>query len=255
VVEQGRIGSVGAIDASRCSLGWLEELAGFCVELGAARFRLADTVGVWEPFAVFDIVKRLCEVSPKLPIGLHAHNDLGLATANCLAAVRAGASVLDVTVGGLGERAGNAALEQVAMALAVTGYGTTSLKLSQLPHLCELVAGLAALPIHPASPIVGANAFRHSSGIHVNGMLKNTESFEGFPPVLCGRRSELTIDAHSGRAALRATLESHGMSQSDDSVLRELTNDFKRRGAEGRSLDVSTLLDLIDSKAYSKMTK
>jgi homocitrate synthase NifV len=242
IVDRGRVASVGAVDASRCDSGWLARLAAFSDDNGAERFRVADTVGIWDPFAVHDVMVHLRRAAPQLKLGIHAHNDLGLATANSLAAVRAGATNLDVTVGGLGERAGNAALEQVAMALEVTGLGKTSLRLDRLPRLCALVAQMVKRPIAPDAPIVGEQVFRHSSGIHVDGMLKNPETFEGFAPSLCGRARELALDAHTGKAALRATLASLGLEPQDPAVLRRLTSIIRKRGANGQPLDPETLV-------------
>ncbi len=202
----GRYASVGAVDASRSSAAWLTELAQRCSELGAQRFRLADTVGCWSPLAVGSLFTSLRCAVPSLVLGIHAHNDLGLATANTLAALDGGAESLDVTVLGIGERAGNAALEQVAMALKMTSHRTPQLQLAQLAPICQRVAEMIGLPIPFGAPVVGANAFRHSSGIHVDGMLKNSASFEAFSPELCGGRRELCLGEQSGRAAERAKL-------------------------------------------------
>lgn len=249
IVDRGRIASVGAVDASRCDKDWLSRLAASSENSGAERFRVADTVGRWDPFAVHDVVAHLRRAAPQIKIGFHAHNDLGLATANCLAAVRAGATNLDVTVCGIGERAGNAAMEQVAMALEVTGLGKTSLGLNMLPQLCDLVARLTNRPISPGAPIVGSQVFRHSSGIHVDGMLKDTNAFEAFSPSLCGRERELTFDAHSGKAALRATVEALGLEPQDPSVLRRVGAILRQRGANGQSLDQSALVETLTREA------
>lgn len=250
-LEKGRIVSVGAVDASRAEPSWLEDLVGLTSNIGASRFRLADTVGVLTPFTAQALVRRLRRAAPKMTIGFHAHNDLGLATANSLAAVYAGASALDVTVGGLGERAGNAALEQIVMALHVTGYGSTSFDRTLLPKICKIVASAANRSISPAAPIVGEHVFCHSSGIHVDGIVKNPLAFEPFAPEACGRSRTLTVDAHSGKSALRLVV-GNTKAQSGNSVdLTALAATMKRRGANGQSVDPVTLRELIQGDAVN----
>jgi homocitrate synthase NifV len=146
-------------------------------------------------------------------------------------------------VGGLGERAGNAAIEQVAMALEVLGFGKTSLDLARLPHLCLLVAEMTKRPVPPDAPIVGSQVFRHSSGIHVSGMLKETTAFEGFAPSLCGRERELTVDAHSGKAAVQSKLTALGYGPQDATVLRRVTSVFQQRGSDGLPIDQCALIE------------
>jgi homocitrate synthase NifV len=202
--------SVGAEDASRADLGFLMQIAETAAEAGATRLRLADTLGLMDPFDAHTLVALMA--SGPLPLEFHAHDDLGLATANTLAAFRGGATHLSVTVNGIGERAGNAALEQVVAALAVQGR-PTSVALDRLCALSDLVATAANRPVAPARPIVGRDAFSHESGIHVDGLLKSPETYEAqaLSPVRFGRAREIVLGKHSGLSGLKRALAEAGL--------------------------------------------
>ncbi|MEX5729925.1 homocitrate synthase NifV [Rhodovulum iodosum] len=202
--------SVGAEDASRADPRFLSEIARAAARAGAIRLRLADTLGLMDPFAAHDLVAGLA--GGPLPLEFHAHDDLGLATANTLAAARAGATHLSVTVNGLGERAGNAALEQVAAALAVQAR-PTAVALDRLCDLSALVAGAAGRPVSPTRPIVGSNVFSHESGIHVDGLMKDPATYEApvLSPARFGRDRRIVVGKHSGLAALSGALAEAGL--------------------------------------------
>lgn len=202
--------SVGAEDASRADLGFLMQIAEVAAGAGAVRLRLADTLGLMDPFAAHTLVSLVAQ--GPLPLEFHAHDDLGLATANTLAAARGGATHLSVTVNGLGERAGNAALEQVVAALAVQGR-PTSVGLDRLCALSEQVARASNRPLAASRPIVGANAFAHESGIHVDGLLKDAATYEAeaLAPSRFGRARQIVLGKHSGLAALTAALAAAGL--------------------------------------------
>lgn len=194
--------SIGAQDASRCALTDLLRLAHFTQEHRVDRLRLADTVGIWNPMQCYATVSALAEAVPSLSLGVHCHDDLGMATANTVAALHAGASSADVTVNGLGERAGNAALEEVAMALEVLTPGASGLDTGGLVALCRLVARSAGRSLPPDKAIVGSNAFRHESGIHVHAILRDCRAYEPFAPELVGHAGrEFVLGKHSGQAA------------------------------------------------------
>ena len=165
--------SIGLQDASRAERSFLQELAAAAQSLGAHRVRLADTVGVWTPDQAAACLREVRAAAGTVQIGFHAHNDLGLATANSLAALAAGADSVDVTVLGLGERAGNAALEELVMALRVTAGVDCGVDAKQLSGLCRLVAAAAGESIPHRKPIVGRAVFEHESGIHVQAMLRD----------------------------------------------------------------------------------
>ncbi len=193
--------SVGCEDASRASDEELRQIALVAADAGALRLRFADTLGVLDPFTTFDRIAALrCHWHGETE--MHAHNDLGLATANTLAAVRAGASHVNTTVLGLGERAGNAALESVAMALDACLHIETGIRLDSLPGLCAQVALAARRSIDPQQPLVGEQVFTHESGIHVAGLLKNPACYQSIDPARLGRGHRLVLGKHSGRHAI-----------------------------------------------------
>lgn len=200
--------SVGAQDAARTDPARLTAFARRVRELGAHRLRIADTVGLMTPFEVKALFERLTRSVPDLPLAFHAHNDLGMAAANTLAAFEGGAEAADVTVTGIGERAGNAALEQVAMALPALKMNTT-----RLTPLCRLVLRAAGLEAPATAPIIGKNIFRHESGIHVHAVTNHRAAYEPFSAADVGRAdsTEVVLGIHSGETAVRLALEQIGI--------------------------------------------
>ncbi len=229
--------SVGALDASRAAPEFLVECARLAAEAGAHRFRLADSAGCWLPSQVTRAVAETHAAVPGLALGFHAHNDLGLATANALAAIEAGATSVDVTVGGLGERAGNAALEEVVMALWVGSGRTAGVDSTKLTALGRVVARAARRPIPPAKPVIGRKIFLHESGIHVRARQKDPTAFEPFAPELVGQtRNQASLGRHSGGAALYEALAGVGLRLEQETVARILP--LIRRAAESRKREV-----------------
>ncbi len=192
---------VGGEDASRADMGFLQEVLAVAQRAGARRFRFADTVGILEPFTVFERVGQLVRACD-IEIEMHAHDDLGLATANTLAAVRAGASHVNTTVNGLGERAGNAALEEVVLGLR-THYGAAEgIDIAAIPAVSRLVEVASGRPLHWQKSVVGPGVFTHESGIHVDGLLKDPLNYQGIDPALLGRSHTLVLGKHSGTNAV-----------------------------------------------------
>lgn len=204
-LDLGLAVAIGGEDASRANPDHIARVAELAAELGAFRLRLADTVGVLDPFSTAAMVARVRRVSP-VAIEFHGHDDLGLATANCLAAVRAGATELSVTVLGLGERAGNAALEEVAVALDRLGQGRTGICLAQLPRLADVVARASGRAVPEGKAIVGRDVFTHESGIHVAALLREPATYQGLDPAALGRRHRIVLGKHSGAASLAHAL-------------------------------------------------
>ncbi|MCC5899449.1 MAG: homocitrate synthase [Phormidium sp. BM_Day4_Bin.17] len=201
--------SVGAEDASRADPEFLLAVAKTAQSLGAQRFRFCDTVGILDPFQMIEQVQRLVQ-SLDIPVEVHTHDDLGMATANALAGLRAGARIVDVTVNGIGERAGNAALEEVVVAmrrLQGWDFGIDSRQLLKLSRNVQQWIQGGRLP--PWKAIVGENVFTHESGIHADGILKNPQTYEPFPPHWLGTQHQIAIGKHSGRRAIAACLEHH----------------------------------------------
>lgn len=208
--SRGLRASVGGEDASRADPAFLAEIVSAARTAGAHRFRFADTLGVLEPFGTYAIFRRLASESD-IELEFHGHDDLGLATANTLASIRGGATHASVCVLGLGERAGNAALEEVAAALDRVGGRRTNIALARLPALAEQVAAAARLPIPAGKAIVGATAFTHESGIHVHGLLRDPGTYEAFDPARFGRSREIVLGKHSGRASVAEALTALGL--------------------------------------------
>lgn len=191
--------TVGAQDATRADRYFLHRFASQANALGAYRIRLADTVGIGSPSTVAKLVKDLKQTVPSLPIEFHGHNDLGMATANAVTALEAGGDAVSVTVNGLGERAGNSALEQVAVALQQHASLRSKIKIDLLMSLCRMVAQASDKPISPTQPIVGDNAFVHESGIHCHALIKDSRTYEPFDPRSIGRKGRrFILGTHSG---------------------------------------------------------
>ena len=202
--------AVGAEDASRADVDHLLRLADAAAEAGAFRLRIADTVGALDPFATHALVARVVGASD-LAIEFHGHDDYGLATANSLAAARAGATHLSVTVGGLGERAGNAPLEEVAAALECLHGEPTGVDLTQLSGLAAMVAEAARRGVPAGKAIIGGAVFSHESGVHVAGLIADPESYRGPDPALFGRRDRFIVGKHSGAKSLAHALRERGV--------------------------------------------
>jgi homocitrate synthase NifV len=193
---------VGCEDASRADPEFLSRVAEAAQAAGAIRIRFADTMGMLEPFGTYERIRAL-RSAVDLEIEMHAHDDLGLATANTLAAVRGGATHVNTTVHGLGERAGNAALEEVAMGLKHTQGLATGVDLSRFGDLSRLVARASGKPVAWHKSLVGQGAFTHEAGIHVDGLIKDPRNYQGVDPAEMGRVHRLVLGKHSGRHAVR----------------------------------------------------
>lgn len=237
--------SIGMQDVGRADLGFLSEFVAAVAQTPAFRLRLADTVGTLSPSRTGTLVNHLRAVAPSLSLEIHAHNDLGLATANTLAAFSAGASAVSVTVNGLGERAGNAAFEEVVMALKIAEGIDCGVDTSRFADLSALVSRASGHPIAPQKPIVGSHAFLHESGIHCAGQLRDPHSYEPFDPTSVGRTpSGFILGAHTGGAAVAAALRQRGihLSDTDARKLAGLVRAEARR--RGRSLTPAETLTL-----------
>lgn len=202
--------SVGLEDASRADPEFLFQLARQAEFAGAKRIRFADTLGVLDPFSTYEAIRGLRR-TVSIDIEIHAHNDLGLATANTLAALRAGATHANTTVNGLGERAGNAALEEVVMSLRHLHGIDTGVRTTELVAISQLVAGASGRPVAANKSIVGEAVFTHESGIHVDGLLKNPSNYEGFDPAEVGRERRTVLGKHSGSRAVRVAYQALGL--------------------------------------------
>jgi len=208
---------VGAQDAFRTEPGFLAEFVGQAAQSGVHRVRLADTVGRARPLQVADLVRNLRGAAGQTGLEFHGHNDLGMATANTITAVEAGVQAVSVTVNGIGERAGNAPIEQVVMAVALMKDRSTSVDVRALLPICRLVAGAIRRPIPDNQPITGTAAFCHESGIHCAGILKDPETYQPFLPELAGReKAQFVVGGHSGSGVLRHLMAEAGVGLSPE---------------------------------------
>ncbi|MFG1268018.1 homocitrate synthase [Xanthobacter sp. DSM 14520] len=235
----GFTAAVGCEDASRADPDFLCKVAEVAKEAGAFRLRLADTLGVLDPFSAYALVRRVANATD-LEIEFHAHDDLGLATANTLAAVTGGARHASVTVAGLGERAGNAALEEVAIALRQTARSETGIDPHALRPLAQKVMEAAGRPMPRTKAIVGEDIFTHESGIHVSGLLKDRGTYEALSPEMLGRSHRVVLGKHSGLAAILKALSDQGLAvdEARGRAILARVRDFAIRSKNSVSPDV-----------------
>ncbi|MFP4631546.1 MAG: homocitrate synthase [Candidatus Acetothermia bacterium] len=204
--DHGLYVSVNAEDSTRSDFGFLVEFAKRAKEAGADRLRYCDTVGIMTPLKIHKDIKKL-KSEVDIDIEMHTHNDFGLAAANALTGVKGGAKYVGTTVNGLGERAGNAPLEEVVMALKHLEDMDLGFYTSDFLELSEYVAQASAQDLPVSKAIVGSNTFAHESGIHADGVLKDSETYEAFKPQEVGAERQLVIGKHSGKKAILAKFE------------------------------------------------
>jgi 2-isopropylmalate synthase len=221
-------------DATRTGLDFLKEMHIAVQDAGADVINIPDTVGVITPSAMTYLISELGKVT-KVPMAVHCHNDLGLAVANSLAAVAAGAKQVHVCVNGLGERSGNAALEEVAMNLFAS-YGIETVDLSKITAVSKMVSKITGYAIPNNKPIVGRNAFAHESGIHVHGVLNNSSTYEAFLPELVGMDRHIDLGKHSGMHSVRDRLNSLKVKFPDE-LMPELLANVKTIAIGGKEVD------------------
>jgi len=207
--------SVNAEDASRADFGFLVRFSQAAKDFGADRLRFCDTLGIFDPFKTYETIKKLRD-EVDIEIEMHTHNDFGMATANALAGMKAGATYINTTVNGLGERAGNAALEEVVMALKCIEDIDLGFKTERFRELSEYVANASARYIPVWKAIVGVNVFAHESGIHADGVLKNPKNYEAFSPEEVGLTRQMVIGKHSGSNSLIAKFNEYGIALSKE---------------------------------------
>jgi len=222
-----------AEDATRSDTNFLCDVLATAIAAGATTINVPDTVGYTTPFEYEHLMRRICELAsgaPEVVISTHCHDDLGLATANSLAGVRAGARQVECTINGIGERAGNAALEEIVMAIGTRPecFGvSTSIDTRELALTSRIVARCTGVDVPPNKAVVGANAFAHEAGIHQDGMIKNPATYEIMTPEAVGAGgTQLVFGKHSGRHALMHRLTKLGIAL-DDSHFQEVFTRLK----------------------------
>lgn len=221
-------------DATRTDIERLVLFYNTAYEYGADYVSVPDTCGVGTPETIGNLIKSL-KHELKLPISIHCHNDLGLALSNTIAAVKEGVDEVQLTINGLGERAGNTAFEEFVMAMKV-GYDVTlPIKYDQIMKLSKLVEKLSGERIGNNKPIVGKNAFCHESGLHVAALLKNQKTYEAFSPSIIGRKHTIAFGKHSGKANIEFLLRKHSVELSDQEKESLVTTIKKKAEEEGKS--------------------
>ncbi|MBS7526260.1 homoaconitate hydratase [Fusibacter paucivorans] len=222
--------SVGAEDASRADFNFLKALYQSAEAAGAERVRYADTVGILNPFDTHAQISALIDVL-SVPIDFHGHNDLGMGTANAFAAFKAGAAWISCSVNGLGERAGNTPLEEIVAAITFDGSVTSRIDKKRLNAISSLVAKYSGKAICDLKPIVGKQIFSHESGIHVDGLIKDSSVYEAVLPEDYGRAREIVLGKFSGRRAVRYQLKLWGV-EIDDLKAQEIVNIIRKASYE-----------------------
>ncbi|MCS7114682.1 MAG: 2-isopropylmalate synthase [Candidatus Bathyarchaeota archaeon] len=240
VKDHGLICEFSPMDATRAEMEFLKEICKAAEEAGADRINIPDTVGVMIPGHMKNLIGEIRSVV-KVPISVHCHNDFGMAVANSLAGVEAGATQVHVTVNGIGERAGNAALEEVVMALNALYKYKTGINTRLLYSTSKLVSRLTGIPIPPNKAIVGENAFSHKSGIHTRGVTVEPLTFEPITPEIVGRRRRLEAGKLAGRHGIKAQLEEVGIHPTKEQ-LKMIVKRVKELGDKGKIVTDADLM-------------
>lgn len=243
--DHGLIVELSGEDASRADLDYLTRLYTAGLKAGADRLAFCDTVGVLVPERTAEIFSRLSRLGA--PISVHCHNDFGMATANTVAALRAGAAQAHVTVNGIGERAGNASLEEVVMALSSLYRIDTGIKCQDIYQLSRMVSRMTGLPLSPNKAIVGENAFTHEAGIHVHGLLADTSTYEPMHPETVGRKRRIVLGKHAGKASVELALKEFGLQVREDQ-LAQIVSRVKELGDKGKRVsdaDLQTIAEIV----------
>ncbi|MEM2929188.1 MAG: 2-isopropylmalate synthase [Nitrososphaerota archaeon] len=223
-----------AEDGSRSDLNFLEIVFMKAAECKADRVCLCDTVGILTPEKTIEIIERLTK-SLRVPLAIHCHNDFGMAVANSIIALKHGAQEVHVTINGLGERAGNAALEEIVANLEILYGYKTNIKTNLIYETSKLVSQLTGIYVQPNKAIVGENAFAHESGIHTHGVIKNPLTYEPIPPEFVGASRRIIVGKHAGSHGLKESLKNIGFDVSDEQ-LSEILKRVKDLGDKGKKV-------------------
>jgi D-citramalate synthase len=244
--DHGLIVELSGEDSSRADLDFLKSVYSDGIDAGADRLCFCDTVGLLVPEKTTEIFRDLSS-SLKAPISIHCHNDFGLATANTVAALAAGAKQAHVTINGLGERAGNASLEEVVMCLEWLYKYDTGIKHEQIYRTSRLVSRLTGVPVSPNKALVGGNAFTHEAGIHVHGLLADKATYEPMSPEYIGRQRQIVLGKHAGRSSVTLALKEMGL-EADEAQTEEIFNRVKQIGDQGKHItdaDLQTIAETV----------
>lgn len=240
-VGQGFTVTFAGEDSTRAEFGFLLDILTIAVRHGASRISIPDTVGVATPEYMAFLTKMIKKAFPTVAVSMHCHDDFGMATANTIAGALAGADSLSVSINGIGERAGNAPLEEVVMTLEQLYNYHTGIDTTQLRTLSQEVAEYANVPVARNKPIVGDHAFTHESGIHIHGLLNDAQTYEPFPAELIGNVRRYVLGKHSGRSAIMALATSCGYPLEADTAEQWLN--YIKESGHSRSWSAQELKD------------
>ena len=237
--------TIGAQDASRADTEFLKEFVCAARYFGASRVRIADTIGKLNPVTTFELISFIRKAEKSIPLEFHAHNDLGMATANTLSAYMAGASCLSTTVNGLGERAGNAAMEEVAMALELSAGVSSRLRTETFSELSEYVATASKRRLSESKPITGSMVLSHESGIHTGCLLKDRSTYQLISANKIGREEQMFyIGKHSGKQTIMHYLREANILFTEEDCMLLLSKVKECVAVLKRSITKDELLDL-----------
>ncbi len=232
--DHGLTVELSAEDASRSDVDFLKSVYLSAIEHGADRICVCDTVGILTPDTSYDLFSKLNDI--QVPVSCHCHNDFGLAVANTLSAIKGGASEIHTTINGIGERAGNTSFEECVVSIdrLLPDY-STNIKINQIYDVSKLVARLTGVYIQPNKAIVGENAFAHESGIHSDGIIKNSATYEPMTPELVGRTRKFVIGKHMGTHGLNSRLQEIGLNV-NETQLKQICDDIKELADKGKTV-------------------
>ncbi|MDR1819666.1 MAG: 2-isopropylmalate synthase [Methanobrevibacter sp.] len=243
-VDHGLKVELSAEDGSRSDISFLRKIFNESIVIGANRICVCDTVGILTPEKTYDFYSKLSDLI--VPLSVHCHNDFGLAVANTISAIRSGATQFHCTVNGIGERAGNASLEETVVSLnALYNDYTTDIQINQLYDTSRLVARLTGVYLQPNKAIVGENAFAHESGIHADGVIKNSATYEPIMPEILGRKRKFIVGKHIGVKGLKQRLDDLNIKYNMNQV-NEIFNKIKYLGDLGKlvsDVDLQAIAD------------
>lgn len=237
--------AVGAQDASRANREFLDEFIAACVAEGVDRIRIADTVGILNPFSTAKLFSEITRKFPLTDFEFHGHNDLGMATANSVSAFLSGAQSVSATINGLGERAGNACLEEIAAAMKVCANINTGINLQEIQEICSYVAKVSSRKIHESKPITGKMVCCHESGIHCRSLIENKLSYQPFHAEEIGRTTEMVIGRHSGISSIRQFYENQDINLTKPELEKALSKARILSLKHKRNLNQTELFEII----------
>jgi 2-isopropylmalate synthase len=256
IKDHGITAEFSAEDATRTEFDYLKEIYAAVEDAGVDYINVPDTVGVMVPASMRYIVSEINKIV-NVPISVHCHDDFGMAVANSLSAVEAGASQIHATINGLGERAGNASLEEVVMALTSQYNIKTNIKTQLLVDTSKFVSRITGIKMPPNKAIVGDNAFAHEAGIHVHGVLQKAETYEPITPEMVGHTRRIVLGKHTGANAIKAKLEEYGI-ELDAMQFSKVFDQIKKLGDKGKCVtdaDLKAMAETVLGRAQKEIVK